>query len=204
MSKETTPAIEAEIVKDNDGKKARQKAKNKRTWNDVFAPILVDFVLLALGVSLLIWADKVTDAISITIGVLFIIYGAFNFIKYLRAEKKSSETASLITAIALTIAGVFLSVQTGFVKEAISFIVGLFIVIVSIIKLQDALAYRALGPNYRLPMILSIIGLAAGVLCIVGKIMISDIIMQILGVMLIIFSVSNIANSVALNKLKKS
>ena len=205
MSKaEKGELIEAEIVKDNDGKKARRKVENKRKFQELFAPIIVDILLLAFGICLLIWADKVTSFISITIGIIFILYGIYNFIDYIRANKEQKSVASIITGIALTIAGVFLCVQTNFIKESISFIVGIFIIIISLIRLQDALSLRNLGPNYRLPAILSIIGIAAGVLCVVGKVMISDIFIQILGVMLIIFAVSNIANNISINKIKKN
>lgn len=205
MSKmEKAELIEAEIIKDNDGKKARRKVENKRKFQDLFAPILVDIFLLILGICLLVWADKVTSFISITIGIIFILYGAYNFLDYLRAQKEQKKLTSIITGIALSIAGVFLCVQTGFIKESISFIVGIFIIIISLIRLQDALALRNLGPNYRLPMVLSIVGIAAGVLCVVGKVMISDIFIQILGIMLIIFAVSNIANNISINKIKKN
>ena len=69
--------IEAEIVKDNDGEQARKKAADKRHFNDFFAPIIVDFILFALGVCLIVWADKVTNAISIAIGSLFILYALY-------------------------------------------------------------------------------------------------------------------------------
>jgi len=111
---------------------------------------------------------------------------------------------TIITGIALIIAGVFLMVQTNFIKDAISFIVGTFIIIISLIRLQDAAKLRALGAASLLSTVLPIIGLVAGIFCIIGKIMITDIFIQILGAMLIIFAISNIANNITLNKLKKS
>lgn len=195
--------VEAVIVKDNDGKKARQKVQNRRKFADVVVPILTDIILLVFGVYLLIWADKVTNFISITIGIIFILYGVYNFIDYIRAAAKEKRSSSIIVGIGLVIAGAFLCTQTGFIKEAISFIIGIFIILISLVRLSDAMRLRTFSSAYRWPMTLSIIGIIAGVLCIVGKIMISDIFIQILGVMLIIFAVSNIANSLALNRLKK-
>lgn len=204
MSKSSNKEIvEAVIVKDNDGKKARQKVQNRRKFADVVVPILTDIILLVFGVCLLIWADKVTNFISITIGIIFILYGVYNFIDYIRAAAKEKRSSSIIVGIGLVIAGAFLCTQTGFIKEAISFIIGIFIILISLVRLSDAMRLRTFSNAYRWPMMLSIIGIIAGVLCIIGKIMISDIFIQILGVMLIIFAVSNIANSLALNRLKK-
>ena len=204
MSKNTDEIVEAEIIKDNDGKKARKKVENKRRFNEVILPLLIDVALLVLGVCLLIWADKVTSAISISIGIIFTIYGLYNFIDYVRTPTELQKFTTIITGIALIIAGVFLMVQTNFIKDAISFIVGTFIIIISLIRLQDAAKLRALGATSLLSIVLPIIGLVAGVFCIIGKIMITDIFIQILGAMLIIFAISNIANNIALNKLKKS
>lgn len=204
MSKNTNEIVEAEIIKDNDGKKARKKVENKRRFNEVILPLLIDVALLVLGVCLLIWADRVTSAISISIGIIFTIYGLYNFIDYGRTPKELQKFTTIITGIALIIAGVFLIVQTNFIKDAISFIVGTFIIIISLIRLQDAAKLRALGATSLLSIVLPIIGLVAGVFCIIGKIMITDIFIQILGAMLIIFAISNIANNIALNKLKKS
>lgn len=204
MSKaEQGEVVEAVIVKDNDGKKARKKIERKRVFQDLIAPILIDIALLILGICLLVWADKVTSFISITIGIVFAIYGLYNFIDYYRSKEENRHISSIITGLALIIAGIFLCVQTDFIKESISFIVGIFIIIISLIRLQDALTYRSYGPNYRWPMLLSIIGIAAGVLCVIGKIMISNVFIQILGVMLIIFAISNIANSILIDKIKK-
>ena len=195
--------IEAEIVKDNDGKKARQKAKLKRKANDIILPIIADVILLAFGVCLLVWADKVTSFISIAIGSFFIIYALYNFISYIRAKEDEKQISKIVVGLAMLIAGIFLCVQTDFIKESISFVIGSFIIIMSIIRLQDALKFRTLSPDFRLPAILSITGIITGLLCILGKIIIPDLVLQILGVMLAIFAISNIANNISIKNLSK-
>ena len=88
-------------------------------------PIYMNVILLALGIALLIWADKVTSLISIIIGATFVVLAAYNLIAYLRVENRDmKEVPKLITAIALGIAGAFLIIQNGFIKEVISIIVG--------------------------------------------------------------------------------
>lgn len=200
---ENKELIEAEIVKDNDGVSARKKAKDKRHFNDFFAPIIVDVVLFILGFCLLIWAEKVTDAISIGIGALFVIYALYNFIDYYRAKPEDKHIVNLITGIAMAIAGVFLCIKTGFIKEAISYIVGAFIIIVSIARLQDALKLRKFGGDYLLSLLMAVIGLAAGTLLIIFKIFIIDILMQVIGAFIVVFAVSNIVGHISLARAKK-
>ena len=179
-----------------------QVVNNTKSSTKVFfAPALIDVIMLVLGITLLIWADKVVNGISIAIGSLFILYATYNFIAYLRSEKKAADTTKLIAGIAMVIAGIFLISQTGFIKEIISFVVGIFIVIASMIRLQDSLKLHKVNKEAaKVPLILSSISLICGVLCILGKILIPDIFLQILGVMLIVFSFSDISSLLTVHK----
>lgn len=185
-----------------EGQVVNETKNNSKTF---FAPALIDIIMLALGITLLIWADKVVNGISMAIGGLFILYAVYNFIAYLRSEKKAADTTKLIAGIAMVIAGIFLISQTGFIKEIISFIVGAFIIIASMIRLQDSFKLRRINKEAaKIPLVLSSISLVCGVLCILGKILIPDIFLQILGVMLIIFSFSDISGLLTTHKNKNN
>lgn len=185
-----TDIIEGQVINET---KSNSKA--------FFAPALIDIIMLALGITLLIWADKVVNGISMAIGGLFILYAVYNFIAYLRSEKKAADATKLIAGIAMVIAGIFLISQTGFIKEIISFVVGTFIIIASMIRLQDSFKLRKINKEAaKIPLVLSSISLICGVLCILGKILIPDIFLQILGVMLIIFSFSDISGLLTTHK----
>ena len=178
-----TDIIEGQVV--NEAPKSSKK---------LLAPAFVNIIMLILGICLLIWADKVVNGISMAIGSLFILYALYNFVAFFRADKKSSEVARLITGIAMVIAGIFLITQTNFIKELISFVVGVFIIIESMFRLQDALKIRSLNKDLaKWPLILSCISLVCGVLCILGKLLVPDIFLQILGVMLIVFSFADMS-----------
>lgn len=175
--------------------------KDEKNNKAFLALSLIDVIMLVLGITLLIWADKVVNGISIVIGSIFILYAAYNFIAYFRSDKKSADIAKLIAGIAMVIAGGFLIMQTNFIKEIISFIVGIFIIFESMVKLQDSLKLRKINKEAaKMPLILSAVSLACGVLCIFGKILIPDIFLQILGVMLIIFSFADICGLLTIRK----
>ena len=173
------------------------EVKGARKIKTFSMPISINVILLALGICLLIWADKVMSLISIALGVLFLVYAAYNFIAWYRVENRNvSDNAKLITAIALTVAGGFLIVENGFLKELISIIVGVFLLIESIFRLQDALNSKKFNPNYKNALVLAIIGVVCGALCIFGKIIIPDLMVQILGVLLIIFAISDMTGGI--------
>ena len=175
--------------------------KDEKNNKAFLALSLIDVIMLVLGITLLIWADKVVNGISIVIGSIFILYAAYNFIAYFRSDKKSADIAKLIAGIAMVIAGGFLIVQTNFIKEIISFIVGIFIIFESMVKLQDSLKLRKINKEAaKMPLILATVSLVCGVLCIFGKILIPDVFLQILGVMLIIFSFADISGLLSIRK----
>ncbi len=191
-----TEIIEAEVVKEHHSEK---KNEPKTSAKKALAPLIVDVILLAFGAFLLIWADKVVNVISYAIGGLFLLYAVYNYIAFGRGEKK--DYARLIAAIGMTIAGGFLIFRAGFIQEIISFIVGIILILSSMFRLQDALKLRKNNKEAaKWPLILAAVCLVCGVLCILGKVLIPNIFLQILGVMLIIFSVADIADIIIVHK----
>ena len=176
------------------------KAKTKTSKTNL-ALSFGDAVMLVLGVCLLIWADKVTSFISIAFGIMMLIYAAYTIIDCLRTKQNSS--SKIITAIALCIAGLFLIIQNSFLKELVSAIIGIFIVIIGIVKLQNAIHSKPYNPKYLTPLILALIEILCGVLCITGRFIVPDLILQFLGVLLIISSLSDIIGSIMIYKAPK-
>ena len=160
-----------------------------------------DIVMLALGICLIIWADKVTSFISIAFGAIMLVYAAYIFIDYLRSKQNAG--TKIFTSLALCIAGLFLIINNSFLKELVSVIIGVFIVIIGILKLQDALHSKAFNPKYQTPLILALVEILCGVLCITGRFIVPDIILQVLGVLLIIASLSDIIGGVMIFKAPK-
>ena len=160
-----------------------------------------DIVMLALGICLIIWADKVTSFISIAFGAIMLVYAAYIFIDYLRSKQNAG--TKIFTSLALCIAGLFLIINNSFLKELVSVIIGIFIVIIGILKLQDALHSKAFNPKYQTPLILALVEILCGVLCITGRFIVPDIILQVLGVLLIIASLSDIIGGVMIFRAPK-
>jgi len=181
------------------------EVKGARKVKTFSMPISINVILLALGICLLIWADKVTSLISIAIGALFLVYAVYNFIAWYRVENRNmGDNAKLITAIALGVSGAFLIIEKDFLKELISIVLGVFLLIESIFRLQDALNSKKFNPNYKNALILAIIGVVCGALCIFGKIIVPDLVVQVIGVLLIIFAVSDMTGGIMIKQSYKS
>ena len=181
------------------------EVKGARKVKTFSMPVSINVILLALGICLLIWADKVTSLISIAIGALFLVYAAYNFIAWYRVENRNmGDNAKLITAIALGVSGAFLIIEKDFLKELISIVLGIFLLVESIFRLQDALNSKKFNPNYKNALILAIIGVVCGALCIFGKIIVPDLVVQVIGVLLIIFAVSDMTGGIMIKQSYKS
>ncbi len=157
----------------------------------ILAEVLMLICTLILGVCLLLWADKVTTVISILLGCIAVFYGIAAFINYLSNQDKiMADRMQFILGIVVLVIGFILIFKVDFLKELVSFIIGIYILLSSIIKLRECLNLKKeLKVKMTGALVLSIIGILIGIMCIVGKFIISDIIVKYIGIMLIIYSV---------------
>lgn len=166
--------------------------------------ILFNIGMLLLGVFLVLWADKVTKLVSILLGLLIILYGGLNIVNYFKVkEKETRDNIHFIYGIFILIIGFVLIFRVDFIKELISFVVGIYIILASCIKLHN---YFVLKKNndtkLTSSLVLSIIGIVIGILCLVGKFFIPDVVLMLVGYVLIIYSLIDIINIIILGKTK--
>ena len=50
--------------------------------------ILFNFGVLLVGICLILWADKVTNLVSIALGCLICLYGIINIVSYFKVKDK--------------------------------------------------------------------------------------------------------------------
>ena len=142
--------------------------------------------IISLGIS-----EKVTNTVSIVFGSVLLIYGVVGLINYYTSKNKKTE--DLVYPVVLLVLGLILVVRPSIISEIISFVIGIFIMISSFIKLHKVLKNKN-SSKYKLGLGLSIAGIVIGLLCILGKLMIPDIVLSFVGLMLLIYSVTDIIN----------
>ncbi len=164
--------------------------------------ILLNAISITLGICLFLWAEKVTNVVSICLGCLAIIYSLITIYNYFKSDNRITvDTLRFIWSIVVLVVGFILIFRVDFLKELISFIVGVYIVLNSLLQLQEILIIkRDSEDKLQNPIILSLIQMLIGVLCIVGKFIVPDIIIKFIGIMLVIYGVINIVNTIIIKK----
>ena len=162
----------------------------------ILSEILMNVCVLILGVCLAIWADKVTSLVSILLGVLAVIYGVSAFVSYFsNKDRIFNDNLEFIFGIVVLVIGGILIFKVDFLKELVSFVIGIYILFASILRLIETIR---LGNNLKTKLtssiVLSIIGIIIGIMCITFKFLFPDVIVTYIGVLLIIYSVINIIN----------
>ena len=147
-------------------------------------------------------ADKVTNIVSIFLGILAILYSIIVFVNYFRNNSKlMNDRLSFIYGIIILVIGFVLIFRVDFLKELISFVIGIYVILTSILKLHESIV---LSKNSNTKMtsaiVLAIIGIFLGILCIVGKLLFPDIIIKYIGIMLILYSIISIVNTVIIGR----
>ena len=156
--------------------------------------IIGSLFIIIFGVCLVAWADKVTNILSMLIGSAFVLFGIIRIINYYKNVEISSAFELVFAIISLVIGGVLIF-RAGFLKEMISFIVGIYITLASVNSFITATKISSGEKKFTKPMTISAICVLVGILCILGKFLLPDIILQFIGVMMTAYGVMSIVNT---------
>ena len=137
---------------------------------------------------------------SIVLGILLLLVASYYVIDYFRDNKREDadgEISKLIAAVFLAIVGLFFISNANFIKDFISIVIGAGLAISGLSGLHDALDLKKSNPNeYKKPLIFAILSVIFGTLCILGKLVVPDLMLTILGVMMMFFSISSSCTTV--------
>lgn len=158
---------------------------------DFWSEALMLLCVLILGVCLTVWADKVTTLVSILLGILAIIYGISAFVSYFKNQDKiMNDRMQFIFGIVVLVIGFTLIFKVEFLKGLISFIIGIYILLSSCLRLKECLDIKkSLNVKMTSAIVLSVLGIIIGMLCIAGKFLVPDMIVTYIGILLIVYSV---------------
>ena len=170
----------------------------KGFWSEFIMYVCIFILWLCLT----LWADKVKNLVSIVLGCLALLYAIGGFISFFKMkERKTSDNLQLVYAITMLVIGGILIFKVDFLKELVSFIIGIYILLSSIIKLLDSLELgKTLNAKLTGPIVLSCVGLFIGIMCIAGRFLFPDIIITYVGILLLIYSIISIVNLIILRR----
>lgn len=175
----------------------------KQEYNKVWwSSIITSLAFAIIGILLMIYPAEIITAISIIVGIGIIIAGIFAFLRYFRnVEMKNYFKFDLIYGVICVIAGTLLILNPKTVTSILPLVLGVWIIINSIIKIQYALTIKQYDKNaWVSTMVLAIITLACGILFVFNPFKGATILTQIIGGMITFYSVIDIINSCILKK----
>jgi len=147
--------------------------------------------LFAVGVCLVVWADKVTEWIMMTLGVLALVAAAVHTVKYVRTKPEERTVTGLCGIVLVGALGVMLVSRADFIKEAISFVIGVYIILSCLLQLMAASGRSRVWP---------VIGVIIGVMCVMGKFIVPNALATITGVALMVYGVVYLLGLFAMEK----
>lgn len=165
--------------------------------------IVLAICLLVFGIFLIIWAERITKIVSIMLGIVGILYAIMLFVNYFKKNDKTfGNTLNFIYGIFILVIGCILIFRVNFLKELISFIVGIYIVLSSTMKLHEILTLQKKdNVSMKKPLIITLVLIFLGLLCILGKFLIPDLMVRVMGVILVIYSIMMIVNAKMVKKI---
>ena len=102
--------------------------------------IAVSICLFIIGLCIFIWADKVTNLVSLILGSVLVAHSVLTGIEYFKCKEKNTMTIVSIV-ISLTF-GIILISRPSIISEVISFVVGIYILLSSLSSLSLTLNSR--------------------------------------------------------------
>ena len=162
--------------------------------------VITSVVLLFIGICFIVWADKITDWLATLFGVLALIYAFIKTIKYAKASPEERTALPLFYIIIFAAVGITLVSHADFIKEVISFAIGIYIIMTCSVQL---LGISKLHRTKSL--IWPIIGIIVGILCITGRFIVPNEIARLIGIALIIYAIVYLTGVVTIESaVKKS
>lgn len=165
------------------------KKENKITMNNLVYALL----FLVFGIILLTSTEDLITIASKVIGIILIIIGAVKTIVYIYMKGKLGDykLSELILGLLIIFCGSLLLVYSGALSFAIRTIIGLWILFAGVNRIILAISIKAVdNTGFKVYLVTSIL------MTIIGICLISGLFDKIIGIFIIIYSITEIVNYV--------
>lgn len=158
---------------------------------------LSSIVFLIFGILLVVNPEGIITLVSDIFGIIGIAFGMFELIYY----TKTTSRPTLVVGLFSLIAGIILILNTKIFASIIPIIIGLAIIIQSVQKIEIAVSFKEQKINEWSYMFISAaIMLVFGIIFVVNPIIGAIITTQIIGILIIIYSLMSITNNIIFTK----
>ena len=152
-------------------------------------------LFIVFGVLMIANADLFVTVLFYAAGVLLAAAGIFSVIHFVLLKDRRVIDYMFIIYGAVSVAlSVLFFMRVDLLLMIMSVFAGLFILIMSVIKLYQAIIFRKTsGVNVVAQIILAALGAICGILCILGRIIVPNVIMVFIGVVILVQGVLSLA-----------
>ena len=176
-------------------------------FKKIFKMSLISSIMFLLfGLLLIFQTENVIKTVSIVVGSLLVIIGAFPIVNYFRNRNQSIfSSAGLLYGIFSVVAGIIIIVNKNLLATIVPVLTGVWMIINSVNKIQISMELRDRKvPTWYISFIFAIIILIGGALLIINPINGSIILSKTVGILIVIYSVLDISDSIFIRKKLKS
>lgn len=163
--------------------------------------ILMSILFGVIGVYLFMNPSFVIHFISIILGIFMVVAGVFSLVKYFSSKEKDFYGADLLYGVISCLAGTLLIFNPTTVASILPLVLGVWMVVNSVIKLQYAFSLKSLSDKpWAGAMIMALITLALGIVFVFNPFRGATFLMQFLGVSITVYAIIDLINAFSLKK----
>lgn len=161
---------------------------------------ITNVITLILGIIIIAFHGQVLNTLVMFVGIIFLIPGIIASIEYFQNKKKNIRSSTLLISqsIGSSIFGLILLFFPNSFTNLIIFLLGLIIIINGFFQIYSlALASKEVKvgiPYFLVPILIIIACIIGGVIAVRNPNFVKDVFMLIIGIGLVISSLSNLAN----------
>jgi len=172
---------------------------NDRKQNKNSSSLISSIFMLCLGIILTFNSDGLISSIFTFLGVIVIIYGISRFCRYfqLKNQLHVEQSEILLSAVTTTFVGLIVVFLSNFIANTIQIVTGIWLMYFGISKLSTAIAFKSFQKvSYVKGLIVSFVIMALGLYTIFAE----NVVFVFIGIVLILYSVSDIVSYFIRNK----
>lgn len=163
-----------------------EKFLKKSSWTD----IIISFLFIILGITLMAKPDVIMSMISILLGAMAIIKGLLKGVDYFASGK--TDNYLLAIAIVAVIAGIIIMFCADIIASIFRILIALWIIYSGIVNLQTTIVWKDYQSRlWLLTLILAIITILAGIYVLMNN----GAMLQIIGGIIMIYGIMDIIES---------
>lgn len=163
--------------------------------------VISSIILCITGLIFMIFSETMVNMIGWILGSILCIIGIVQMIGYIRS--RTSVMPLLVSIISLVV-GVLLFMHPGWVMSLLSVIIGIYILIEAALKIKVVVeAKKQAAKGWWVLLIVTLIGIAMGILLIVNPFGISRAFMFVLGLAFLISGVLDLIQAIYTKKILK-